>query len=101
MTVAVRVNSSPKGTHLYVFVDTTLLALAPGAMYTGPPVSDLCQCSSVMYSVISACAACQQDVLVDTCVHMSRLLLPLLRSNSGGHIGKLIVHHKISQCRGL
>ena len=47
-----------------VFAAFALATLSPGQTYTGPNETvadgDLCNCNTVLYSVISACAACQQ-----------------------------------------
>ena len=51
-------------TILSVSAAFTLGTLTPGQTYSGPNVttanSDQCNCNTVVYSVISACAACQQ-----------------------------------------
>lgn len=38
----------------------TIPKLVAGNHYTGPTADDKCQCNSVLYSVISACAGCQK-----------------------------------------
>jgi hypothetical protein len=38
----------------------TIPKLVAGNHYTGPTTDDKCQCNSVLYSVISACAGCQK-----------------------------------------
>jgi hypothetical protein len=51
-------------------VEFTIPQLAAGGHYTGPTVDDQCQCNTVLYSVISACAGCQKGTWL-TCVWFS------------------------------
>lgn len=41
------------------FADFNLTALGANAFYSGPSSQDNCGCSTVLYSMVSACAACQ------------------------------------------
>ena len=49
---------------LLVLAAFVVATLSPGQTYTGPNVTaadgDLCSCNTVVYSLMSACAACQQ-----------------------------------------
>jgi hypothetical protein len=55
--------------------DFTIPKLVAGNHYTGPTTDDKCQCNSVLYSVISACAGCQKGTWL-TCARFSPRLLP-------------------------
>lgn len=52
----------------------TIPQLAPGNHYTGPSGNDLCQCNTVIYSLISACAGCQNGTWM-SCVRFFFILL--------------------------
>ena len=56
----------------YVFAEYTVFQLQSGWVYFGPSGIDnanLCECSTVGYSLYSACGACQVDQWV-TCDHI-------------------------------
>lgn len=50
--------------------DFTIPKLSAGNHYTAPDSSSKCQCNTVLYSVISACAGCQKGTWL-TCARIS------------------------------
>ena len=54
-------------------VEWSVSAISPDQAYGGPNQgqSSPCQCSTVVYSMVAACGACQ-SALIDTCVKPTR-----------------------------
>lgn len=67
-------------TSLHVILEFSIPALTQGRQYIGPleGFATACSCSSVTYSMVSACGACQGQGF-DTCV-VTVSFVPALRS---------------------
>ena len=74
-----------------LFADFTVFPLQPGESYNGPAGvddSNLCKCSTVGYSLISACGGCQGQTWVtyDLCCYLFQLPGPMYLHLAGRNI---------------
>ena len=65
----------------FLSLEFDIQALPPGRMYGGPTAaqSNLCECNTVVYSLVSACAACQGSTWILYAFHFAHTrIMPIM-----------------------